>query len=177
MTSHRPNFFIVGIPKTGTTALWLYLSGHPDVYMPIVKEPHHFGSDVRSGLTLQRRDTYLGLFAAAGDARAIGEASVWYLLSKDAAAEIAAFEPRARIIAMVREPVSQIRSLDNHQMALGIEDVTDLARAIVAGTDRFRGRRTGEPAIPEFLDYRRVPLCTEQLARYRPCSRPNRSTW
>lgn len=165
-TTPQPDFFIVGAPKTGTTALWRYLSGHPEVYMPIVKEPHHFGSDVRSALTLERRDAYLGLFAGAGDARAIGEASVWYLRSKDAAAEIAAFEPRARIIAMVREPVSQIRSLHNHHVARGIEDITDLGRAIDAGTQRFRGRMTGEPTIPEFLDYRRVPLYAEQLARY-----------
>ena len=162
----RPNFFIVGAPKSATTALWRYLMGHPQVFMPIVKEPHHFGSDVRSALTMERRDRYLGLFAGAGDAKAIGEASIWYLRSEDAAREIAAFDPKARIIAMVREPVSQIRSLHHHMISRGFEDVTDLGTALDAGTDRFRGRMTGEPTIPEFLDYRRVPRYAEQLERY-----------
>ncbi|MBA2254696.1 MAG: sulfotransferase, partial [Chloroflexi bacterium] len=163
----RPNFFIVGAPKCATTALWRYLSGHPEVFMPIVKEPHHFGSDIRSPLTVERRDRYLRLFAAAGDARAIGEASIWYLRSEDAAQEIAAFEPAARIIAMVREPVRQIRSLHNHYVARGIEEIADLGLALEAGTERFRGRLTGEVIVPDFLDYRRVPRYAEQLERYR----------
>lgn len=135
--------------------------------MPIVKEPHHFGSDVRSPLTLESREAYLKLFAGAGAARAIGEASIWYLRSRDAAQEIAAFARDARIIAMIREPVSQMRSLHSHNRSRGVEEIRDFARAIDAGTDRFRGRLTGEPTIPEFLDYRTVPLYADQIQRYR----------
>jgi hypothetical protein len=162
----RPNFFIVGAPKCATTSLWRYLEGHPEVFVSAVKEPHHFGSDVRAELGFDRREQYLGLFAGAGTAKAIGEASVWYLRSADAAGEIAAFERRARIIAMVREPVSQIRSLHHHYVARGIEDLPDLGAALAAGPDRFRGRRTGRPGIPAFLDYLQVPRYAEQLARY-----------
>lgn len=135
--------------------------------MPVVKEPHHFGSDVRSPMTLESRERYLGLFAGAGDAKAIGEASIWYLRSRDAAREIAQFAPHARIIAMVREPVSQMRSLHSHNLSRGFEDIKDFATAIDAGTDRFRGRLTGEPTVPEFLDYRTVPLYADQIQRYR----------
>lgn len=162
----RPNFFIVGAPKCGSGSLWRYLSGHPDVFMPLVKEPCYFGTDVRSPMTIDRLDVYLGLFARAGHASAIGEASVRYLRSRDAAVEIAAFEPRARIIALVREPVAQVRSMHNHFLSHGIENIADLGIAIDAGTERFRGGGVGKPYNPNSLDYRRVPLYAEQLARY-----------
>jgi hypothetical protein len=162
----RPNFFIVGAPKCATTSLWRYLAGHPEVFVSAVKEPHHFGTDVRAAVGLDRRDRYLELFARAGPAKAIGEASVWYLRSEDAAREIAEFEQGARIIAMVREPVSQIRSLHHHYVARGIEDLTDFAAAVAAGPARFGGRIAGRPGIPAFLDYRLVPRYAEQLERY-----------
>lgn len=162
----RPNLFIVGAPKCGTTSMWRYLSGHPDVFMARVKEPNHFGSDVRAGSGLRDRAAYLRLFAAAGGARVVGEASIGYLGSRDAAAEIAAFAPDARIIVMLREPVSHLRSLHAHFLARGIEDIEDLAVALEAGTERFRGRLTGQPTLPELLDYRRAVRHAEQLRRY-----------
>ena len=39
-----PNFFILGAAKAGTTALYLYLKQHPQVYLPSQKEPHFFDS-------------------------------------------------------------------------------------------------------------------------------------
>jgi hypothetical protein len=161
----RPDFFIVGAPKCGTTSLFRYLAGHPDVFTPTVKEPNYFGSDVRAGSGLDLR-SYLQLFAGAAGKKAIGEASVWSLRSRDAAREIAAFDPAARIIVMVREPVSQLASIHNHFVARGIEDITDLAQALDAGTERFRRRTVGRPNWPEFLDYRLIPRYTEQLSRY-----------
>ena len=42
----KPNFFIVGAPKCGTTALYEYLRPHPNVFMPEIKEPHYFAKDL-----------------------------------------------------------------------------------------------------------------------------------
>src|ERR1700730_14570384 len=41
-----PNFFIVGAPKAGTTALYHYLDQHPQIYMSPVKEPCYFASEI-----------------------------------------------------------------------------------------------------------------------------------
>ena len=43
--SRRPNLFIIGAPKAGTSSLYDYLSGHPDIYMSPVKEPFYFATD------------------------------------------------------------------------------------------------------------------------------------
>ncbi|MBA2254721.1 MAG: sulfotransferase [Chloroflexi bacterium] len=162
----RPNLFIVGAPKCGSGSLWRYLAGHPQVFMSPLKEPNHFGSDVRTERTVNERADYLALFREAGDAPIVGEASVRYLRSRDAAAEIAVFDPAARIIVMVREPVAQMRSLHNHFTGRGIEDL-EFEVAVEAGTERFRGRVTGAPLNPDFLDYRRAARYAEQLERYR----------
>ncbi|MEE9518630.1 MAG: sulfotransferase, partial [bacterium] len=42
----KPNFFIVGAPKCGTTSMTEYLKQHPDIFIPEEKEPHYFGSDL-----------------------------------------------------------------------------------------------------------------------------------
>lgn len=164
--SQRPDFFIVGAPKCGTTAMYEYLRAHPQVFMPSRKEPHHFGRDIRSDRFVNERRAYLALFAEAGDARAVGEASVWSLRSRYAAAEIQEFAPEARILIMLRDPVELIRSLHAHNVANGIEDLTDIREAIDAAPDRGQRRHVGRPTIPEYLDYRGATRFSEQLARF-----------
>jgi hypothetical protein len=43
----QPNFFLVGVPKAGTTSLYRYLDQHPSVYMSPIKEPHFFAEEIR----------------------------------------------------------------------------------------------------------------------------------
>jgi Sulfotransferase family len=42
-----PNFFIVGAPKAGTSALYAYLDQHPQIFMSPLKEPNYFASEIR----------------------------------------------------------------------------------------------------------------------------------
>jgi hypothetical protein len=37
----KPNLFIVGAAKSGTTSLHNYLNQHPDIFMCNPKEPHY----------------------------------------------------------------------------------------------------------------------------------------
>src|SRR5580704_895448 len=108
----KPDFFVVGAPKSGTTAISNYLSKHPDIFMAR-KEMHHFGGDLRFGRQFYRRDTreYLSEFNSRRDQSRAGEASVWYLFSHQAASEIKSFNPDARIIVLLREPVEMLYSL------------------------------------------------------------------
>ncbi len=46
-SSPKPNFFIVGAPKAGTTSLYHYLDQHPEIYMSPIKEPNYFASEIR----------------------------------------------------------------------------------------------------------------------------------
>src|SRR5437660_11505590 len=84
-----PDFFIVGHAKSGTTALYEMLRRHPQIFMPELKEPWFFASDMRprfqprrAGVPPQPLEQYRALFAGAAAVQRIGEASSSYLWSR-----------------------------------------------------------------------------------------------
>ena len=164
----RPEFFIVGAPKCGTTALYTYLDAHPGIFMSRVKEPYHFCPDLRIGLpTIADRDGYLALFRDASEAQLAGEASVWYLYSRQAARLIREFNPDARIIIMLRSPAEMAFSLYNHYHYSGIEPLTTFEAALDAEADRRAGRRLPTHRdVRETLFYREVVRYAPQVGRY-----------
>ena len=148
-TGRVPDFFVVGHHKSGTTAMYEMLRGHPQIFIPDMKEPEFFGRDLsrrrgrapgsdgdRQSFAATRPHTYgeyLSLFAGAGPEQRAGEASPSYLGSTTAAAQIAAVAPQARIIAILREPASFLRSLHLQMVRNRVQDERDLRKAIAAG--------------------------------------------
>jgi hypothetical protein len=146
--SRAPDFFIVGHPKSGTTALYRMLRSHPQVFMPALKEPLFFDRELHPDLTPKgphpgTLEEYLQLFAAAQPGQIKGEASVNYLRSREAARRIAAVQPRARSIAVLREPAEFMRSLHLQLLQSGIESETDMRRAI----ERERREAASKPVL------------------------------
>jgi hypothetical protein len=164
----RPDFLIVGAPKCGTTALAAYLAGHPDIYMA-QKEMHFFGADLNFGPQFFRRDrnAYRAEFGKWNGQTRTGEASVWYLFSREAAAEIKAYSPDARIIILLREPVSMLYSLYHSYLYDGNEHLPSFKEALAAENDRSMGRRiTRQTYFAQGLAYRSVVSFSEQVRRY-----------
>jgi hypothetical protein len=167
-----PNLFIVGAPKSGTTSLYEWLKGHPDVFMSPFKEPCYFARDLAwedSGYYLRHgvdRARYLALFDDAGQATWLGEASTRYLFSHDAPVLIAAEVADPRIVVMVRNPVDMVASLHAHKVASGTEDLVDLEEALAAEDDRRAGRRIPRNSNPRLSTYRDRARFGEQLERW-----------
>lgn len=135
-----PNFFIVGAPKCGTTALYRYLQPHPNIFMPEIKEPHFFARDLGDYPRIKTMDDYLGLFAGASDEHLrVGEASVYYLRSSVAIPAIREFNPDARLIAMFRNPVDMVYSLHSQLLYVSEETVEDFETAWRLQERRARG--------------------------------------
>jgi len=133
------------------------------------KEMHFFGMDLRFGPHFFRRDlaAYLAEFDAWNGQRRVGEASVWYLFSTQAASEIRAFTPDARIIIMLREPVEMLHSLYHYFRYDGNEPLPTFEQALAAEADRVAGRRLSRQTyFPQGLAYRQVVRYTEQVRRY-----------
>ncbi|HEX4483635.1 MAG TPA: sulfotransferase [Solirubrobacteraceae bacterium] len=130
-----PEFFIVGHPKSGTTALYEMLRSHPQIYMPDLKETLFFARELHPGLQPSgphpdTLDEYLALFAPAGENQRAGEASPSYLRSRMAAARIAELQPDARIIAILREPASFLRSMHLELLKDHVETEKSFRKAI-----------------------------------------------
>lgn len=167
MYDKTPNFFIVGAPKCGTTAMHIYLRQHPEIFMPEKKESHFFGSDLNSQYFIRDRGKYLSLFSEAKDVKRIGEASVWYLYSKQAAYEIKEFSPSASIIIMLRNPVDMLYAQHSQFLYNGNENIASFEDALNAEKDRMAGLRIPPNVhFVESLFYRETAKYTEQVRRY-----------
>jgi len=169
-TEHRPrpNLFIVGAPKSGTTTLYLYLQDHPGVFMPRQKEPHFFDRD--ESFRAEHLAGYLDLFSDATSEHVhVGEGSTGYLSSARAAEALRAFCPSARVIAMVRNPVDLAYSLHCELCYRLYEDETDFEKAWSLQEPRRRGERIPGTNLvgidPRMLQYGSVARTGEQLAR------------
>lgn len=127
----KPNLFLVGFPKCGTTSLWVYLKSHPEIYMCPIKEPRFFGTSNRKGSkrTISNLKDYLGLFKEATKEKVIGEASVTYINNPSSATKIHDFNPNSKILILVRNPVEYLRSLYQNGRKNGLEKETDFKKA------------------------------------------------
>jgi Sulfotransferase domain len=166
-----PDFFIVGHHKCGTTALYEMLRSHPDIYMPDVKEPSFFGDprvlNQPSSPLPKTLDEYLSLFAAAEPRQRVGEATPSYLASDTAARRIDEVQPEARIVAILREPASFLRSFHLQCVENHAEPETDFRRALALEGLRREGKALPRDAVvPEELFYMDRVRYVEQLRRY-----------
>jgi hypothetical protein len=163
----RPDFFIIGAFKAGTTAMYEYLRRHPQVFMPDVKEPMYFGSDLTPRYRRMTDDEYLALFADATDDQRAGEASPWYLYSTTAPREILDFSPSAQAIVLLRNPVDVMYAQHSQLVFNRREDIVDFAQALAAEDDRRRGQRIPRDALrPEALLYRHSVRFADQLRHW-----------
>jgi hypothetical protein len=164
----RPDFFIVGAPRCGTTAMGQFLAAHPHVFMAR-KEMHVFGKDLQFGRRFYRRnlEAYLSEFVGADDRKRAGEASVWYLFSKTAASELKEFNPDSRIIIMLREPVEMMFSLFHEFRWDGNEHLASFEQALTAESERRAGGMvTNRTYFAQGLDYRQAARFADQVWRY-----------
>lgn len=137
----KPNFFIIGAPKCGTTSLASWLGEHPDVYMSNPKEPQYFNTDY---ITLGRPKSikeYEQLFAAASDSyKAVGEASTGYLRSKFAIPAIINYSPAAKFIVCLRNPIEMVQSMHSQLVKMGTEPEISFERAWALQSFRQEGK-------------------------------------
>ena len=168
----RPNFYIVGAPKCGTTALHHYLSEHPQAFMSVPKEPMYWTFDfptARQGtfVPMESEADYLSLFAdARSEHRVVGEASTFYLYSTEAIPRILNACPDARFVACVRNPINLIPSFHAQLLFSFAEDEPDFMRAWELQEERSDGCRIPRGCrTPEILQYRRLGRLGEQVER------------
>ena len=145
--TNKPNFFLVGAAKCGTTSVSSWLESHPDLYVSPIKEPNFFSVDIevekfRKGYLksfdgedsvgvkplakrqiafLRDEELYAQLFKPNNKSIHAGECSTSYLYSEVAAQRIKAFNPDSKIIVILRNPAD--RAFSHYQMAvqMGLE--------------------------------------------------------
>lgn len=175
MLTPLPNFFIVGSPKCGTTSLYEYLRHHPEIYLPhdgknywLAKEPYYFCQELikRPGMAIANETEYRKLFEKATQS-SIGDATSLNLFSQFAPQRIYDFCPQARIIIILREPVSLMRSWHGDCLRHGHEDVADFQKAVELSCSRQLGQQLPRGSgYPDCLQYRDMATFSYQIERY-----------
>jgi Sulfotransferase domain len=138
-----PDFLILGAQKAGTTALYAYLRWHPEITGPSFKEVSFFDRHYARGERWYRAHLPArprGLVARQRRGRwpAVGEASPSYLFHPLAPERVAALLPRARLIAVLRDPADRAFSHYQHEVALGREPLS-FEDALAAEDERMQG--------------------------------------
>jgi Sulfotransferase domain len=162
----KPNLFVVGAPRCGTTAWVSYLSAHPQIGFSEPKEPHFFNGDFPDFRWARTLDEYQAFFSKAQDKAVIGDASVMYLYSKLAAANIADYAPDAKILIFLRKQASFLPSYHHQLLYNHDESLVNFADAWSFSRDgRDRSVASGCRET-KFLDYAAVGRFSGQVERY-----------
>jgi len=162
----KPNFFIIGAPKCGTTTLNNILRSHPQIFVPLSFEPQFFCSDFPEIIDYTM-ETYLDLFKDADDSHlAVGEKSTIYLYSETAVKNILDFDPDARLIVMLRNPVDLIYSWHSQLFFTYMENVSDFETAWSLQDARRQGKQISKQCkLPFSLQYREIGKLGEYMQR------------
>ncbi|MEE2931631.1 MAG: sulfotransferase [Bacteroidota bacterium] len=163
----KVDFFIVGAPKAGTTSLFYYLKSHPDIIMSSVKEPNYFTYQEilnqnlyykKENFGINTLERYHALFPPQVDSKKFGEGSVSYLFYPDTANKIYEYNPNAKIIIMLRDPIE--RAFSHYLMDYRLGYVTESFQSIIQ-------KESKHPDINLYYQqYVELGLYYQQVKRY-----------
>jgi hypothetical protein len=169
----RPNFFVIGAAKSGTSAIWHHLQEHPQIYMSPRKQTRFFAfagqepdfrgpvpKNMERPYAIPDLETYHGLFDGVRNETAIGEASWTYLYRSEASRRIREYAPEAKLITILRNPVDRAYSHYRQNVQAGREPLADFPQALAREEVRIR-----DNWWPEF-HYVQMGLYSVQLKRY-----------
>lgn len=138
---HKPNFFILGAGKCGTTSLFNSLRQHPEIFLPSMKEPTFFCDQFQ---VVTNPVDYFRLFDSVLQEKAVGEASHAYMTNPSSARVLQALFPEARFVVILRNPVDRAYSLYHHMRRTGFEKASSFEKALQAEEKRVRS-----PSFPK----------------------------
>ncbi len=162
---NRPNLFIVGAPKSGTTLLYHFLNNHPQAFMSEPKETNFFSyvpikkqKLYYDAEKIQTLEQYEQLFSEAKDRKVLGEGSVSYLFYPNVAHDLFQYNPQANIIVLLRNPAE--RALSHFLMDSRLGFIQDSAE------DIFYKKSKHKNAHLWFQQVFELGLYSTQLKRY-----------
>lgn len=156
----KVNFFIAGAPKCGTSSLFHYLGQHPSVYVPSLKEPNFFNTDQKGPKPVRTIEEYQALYKNTNQ-KLTCDASPFYLYSLEAPKNIYNYNPSAKVLFILRNPVDMLYSLHGQYIIDGnVETIQSFIEALNAEPLRSQGKK-----IPRYCN-RPEGLLYSEYAKY-----------
>lgn len=168
MALHKPNFFILGAAKCGTTSLNAYLRQHPEIFMSRKKETNFFSDGFQGFGSVVNPNRYFELFSSVKDEKIIGEASHSYMTSPSTAATLRLLFPEAKFVVILRNPADRAYSLYNHLRRYGHEPLASFEKALELEVSRSSSQRFIKSCKENIYNFKYFSsgLYAEQINRY-----------
>ena len=123
----RPNLFLVGAPKAGSTLLWTILKEHKDIFFSTnpEKEINYFSYDELADNSyykdykVRTEKDYFKVFLKGQSAKYLADGSVSYFAYPSVPKKLYEFNPKAKIIIIVRDPIQRAFSHYNMDKRMG----------------------------------------------------------
>lgn len=170
-----PRLIIPGAMKAGTTSLFAYLEGHPQLAPSHEKEVHYFDMNFHRGPGWYARQFQRPQGHAAAAPLLPFESSPYYLFEPRVPARIRELVPDVKLVILLRDPVDRAFSHYHNNRRLGRENLS-FEDAIDAEEERLAGeeeRLLSDPRAVSLVhkrySYLRRGLYAEQLLRWRAC--------
>ncbi len=134
----RPNAFVIGQPRSGTTSLHDYFMDHPDVFVPYSKETNYYShwSEACFGPGGLRYEDYLMHFLDAANEAIRCDISPFYVSEPGVALGIYRDTPRAKILLILRDPISLI--ISKYNLDHNVSDPSALDDWIARGLAQYK---------------------------------------
>ena len=157
MSNSKVDFFFIGFPKSGSTTFYYLLKAHPEIYSSEIKEPKFFCTDINRELEknlgkdyfqlIKSEEEYSNLYQSAAN-KTKGDFNPFNIFSEDAPYNIFRYNPDAKIIISIREPISFLRSFHYQSLYRLIEDEPDFLKAL-----SLEESRRANQNIPKYCHY------------------------
>jgi hypothetical protein len=157
----RLDFILAGAQKSGTTALHYFLSKHPNVTMGDQQEMHFFDDDEKFAGTVDYELLHRH-FPRVGRSTIAGECTPSYLYWKPAAERIWQYNPKIKLLVLLRNPIDRAFAHWNMQRFKGREPL-DFLEAVKEEKIRIAGAPPIEARRFAYVDR---GLYAQQLERF-----------
>lgn len=150
---NRVNLVVIGVNKAGTSWLHYLLDQHPEVFMADAKELYFFGDEGPPDEQTNSVEAYHRHFPFEASYRYFGETTPMYYRSAEAARDIEAYNPNAKILAIVRDPIQRLQSQFRYHKQLGIlSEETTLDEALEKRSSQLLRDSHYEETLPVFAE-------------------------
>jgi hypothetical protein len=165
----RVNLFVIGVNKAGTSWLYHLLNQHPAVFMSEVKELYFFDDHDRGPADIS---DYHEHFPFEADYRYFGDATPMYYRTPSAADAIYRYNPDAKLLAIVRDPIQRLLSQYRYHKQIGLLDESTSVSTALDGRDPMLLQDSHyERTLPAFVDrfgHDRVKIVSLESAKDTP---------
>ncbi|ERT05696.1 sulfotransferase domain protein [Lyngbya aestuarii BL J] len=166
----KPQLYLVGAPKAGTSALADFLDQHPQISMYKLKESNFHCHDLDISNKPKTEQQYLSMFSVTPETKLLADGSILSLYSRKAAASIADYVSKPLILIILRNPVDAMYAWYSQMVFVGNEPLRTFQEAINAESERKQGRLIPTygtvKSCPQLLFYRDIMRYAEQIERY-----------